>query len=354
MTSRNHQGLNQFEAFNNRIAEYQKVVGALEQIMVPIQALEKSMAPVRALENAMAPLKALDAYHSAASIRVWDRLAKLQAPLSSALQAHAASNELNVRLQKLSEMMTYNHSAIAFHQFKALSRSLDNSHVFNRLAKVYSDLSFLNSHRSQSFAHIKKLSTFQDLFPNGLPLEEALDVTEPGAASILADTDLNSVMQELDNRASEYESDPKNWDTSTIYERTGGKSITDVSTQTLLIFLNIFILILTLLSNIQDAKNAVVSINAQLPVTESFSEMREYVWKTMAGKPGDARMVTGNNVNLREGPSMKSAVILPVKKNSIVVVIGKEDRNWLQVVYEHEGYTVIGYVSTKFLKKFRK
>ena len=50
---------------------------------------------------------------------------------------------------------------------------------------------------------------------------------------------------------------------------------------------------------------------------------------------------------------MKYPVILPLKKYAVVVVLNKIDRDWLMVTYEHEGYWLDGYVSTKFLNKVR-
>lgn len=63
--------------------------------------------------------------------------------------------------------------------------------------------------------------------------------------------------------------------------------------------------------------------------------------------------MTGANVNLRAGPGMKSEVLLHLPKESIVVVLGKENRTWLLVSYEHQDYMIDGYVSTTYLKKVR-
>ena len=113
-------------------------------------------------------------------------------------------------------------------------------------------------------------------------------------------------------------------------------------------------LLLTSLCQWEQIRTSVVDLNARLPQTESFYEIRNFIRKELSGKPGDIRLVKGSKVNLREDPSMKAAVILKLPENTPVVVRGKEDRTWLWVSYEHEGYWIDGYISTKHLKKARK
>ena len=47
-------------------------------------------------------------------------------------------------------------------------------------------------------------------------------------------------------------------------------------------------------------------------------------------------------------------MILILPPDAPVVVLGKEDRTWLYVSYEHQGYMIDGYISTKRLRKVRK
>ena len=111
---------------------------------------------------------------------------------------------------------------------------------------------------------------------------------------------------------------------------------------------------LHVLNNWEAMRISLVDINARLPQTSSFSDIRRFIRSNLAGKPGDIRLVAGSDVRLRVAPGMKSAVILTLPKNAPVVVLGKEDRTWLYVSYEHEGFVLDGYVSTKFLKRTRK
>ncbi|WP_152553845.1 SH3 domain-containing protein [Bordetella bronchiseptica] len=104
----------------------------------------------------------------------------------------------------------------------------------------------------------------------------------------------------------------------------------------------------------ESARQGLVDINARLPQTESISEIRNFIRTELSGKPGDIRLIKGNQVRLREGPGMKYEVLLTLPRDTIVTVLDKENRTWLYVSYEHHGYLVDGYVSNKFLKKIRK
>jgi len=101
-------------------------------------------------------------------------------------------------------------------------------------------------------------------------------------------------------------------------------------------------------------RSNLVDLNARLPETELLADVRTFIRTEMAGKPGDFRLVTGNDVALRYEPGMKSEVILHMPQDAVVAVHGKEDRTWRLVTYEHQGILIDGYVSARFLKKTRK
>ncbi|WP_047541922.1 SH3 domain-containing protein [Pseudomonas simiae] len=111
---------------------------------------------------------------------------------------------------------------------------------------------------------------------------------------------------------------------------------------------------LVVLTNWEAVRTGLVDINARMPQTKSIAEFRRFIHSNLAGKPGDIRLVTRSDVRLRVAPGMKSTVIMTLPKYAPVVVLGKENRTWLYVSYEHEGFLIDGYISTKFLKKIRK
>ena len=112
-------------------------------------------------------------------------------------------------------------------------------------------------------------------------------------------------------------------------------------------------MILQVLIEWESVRMSLVDINARLPATENFSDVREFIRTELAGKPGDFRIVTGSNVALRVAPGTKSEVLLRLPRQAIVVVLEKEDRTWRYVSYELNGFVIDGYVSSKFLKKGR-
>ncbi|WP_141729077.1 SH3 domain-containing protein, partial [Pseudomonas putida] len=133
-----------------------------------------------------------------------------------------------------------------------------------------------------------------------------------------------------------------------------GPIFSEIPTWLLYLWLICIAPMLTVLTNWEAIRTGLVDINARIPQTHSFASLRRFISSNVAGKPGDVRLVTASSVRLRVAPGMKSDVILTLPKYAPVVVLEKEDRTWLYVTYEHEGFLIDGYVSTKFLKKIRK
>ncbi|HIE0993157.1 TPA: SH3 domain-containing protein [Pseudomonas aeruginosa] len=139
-----------------------------------------------------------------------------------------------------------------------------------------------------------------------------------------------------------------------VSSTTPKNSLTEIPTWALLVWLYILIPMASVIVHWEDLRQGLVDLNARFPQTESFAEVRNFIRTELAGKPGDIRLVKGSDVRLRLEPSMKSEVILLLPSDAPVIVLGKENRTWLFVSYEHQGYIVDGYVSTKFLKKVRR
>ncbi|PAU78384.1 SH3 domain-containing protein [Halomonas salipaludis] len=65
------------------------------------------------------------------------------------------------------------------------------------------------------------------------------------------------------------------------------------------------------------------------------------------------RIVTGEGLRLRTGPSMKSQVMTNLPLGKIIVVLDSSERAWLLVEVEIEGDRVEGWVSRRYTTKFR-
>ena len=201
-------------------------------------------------------------------------------------------------------------------------------------------------------------------------IAKAMDNLSSHASSALARASLENLLDELQERTAEASpsslivapklKEPTLKVASEALEKKDLQSLTKsrklalVPTWTLIALINSLILSAYVLENWDAIRLSIVDINSRAPNTETFSEARKYIRMELAGKPGDVRLVSGKNVNLREDPGMKSRIILSLPENSPVIVLGKEDRTWLYVSYEHQGYWIDGYVSTKHLKKIRK
>ncbi|SER21832.1 SH3 domain-containing protein [Pseudomonas cuatrocienegasensis] len=65
------------------------------------------------------------------------------------------------------------------------------------------------------------------------------------------------------------------------------------------------------------------------------------------------RIVSRDNVNLRSAAGMKSEVITQLPKGLAVAVVSRDDRDWLEVSFNRDGYVIEGWVSRKYLTRVR-
>lgn len=108
------------------------------------------------------------------------------------------------------------------------------------------------------------------------------------------------------------------------------------------------------LSQWSSVQEGVCNLNARLGPDAPFAEIRRQIRTEFCGKPAaSVRIVKGDNVNLRTEPGMKSEVITQLHKGLVVAVVSREDRDWLEVSFERDGYVIEGWVSRKFLQRVR-
>ncbi|VII92448.1 hypothetical protein [Pseudomonas sp. FG-3G] len=130
--------------------------------------------------------------------------------------------------------------------------------------------------------------------------------------------------------------------------------LSSVPTWLLYLWLLAVLPMLTALASWEDIRASIVDINARIPQTITFVGIRNFIRAELAGKPGDVRLVMRSDVRLRSAPGLKSEVLMELPKYAPVVVLEKNNRTWLFVSYEHEGFFIEGYVSSKLLRKVRK
>ncbi|WP_460052884.1 SH3 domain-containing protein [Pseudomonas sp. H1_A05] len=227
-----------------------------------------------------------------------------------------------------------------------------------------------NAHKTLSLGSMAKIIEQQRSTLGFGSIAKAMDNLSSHASSALARASLENLLDELQERTAE--ASPSNLvvapklkgltleiasdalENKDLQPLSKSRKLSPVPTWILIALIHTIILSAYVLENWDAIRLSIVDINARMPNTETFSEARKFIRTELAGKPGDVRLVSGTNVNLREDPGMKSRIILSLPKNSPVIVLGKEDRTWLLVSYEHQGYWIEGYISTKHLKRIRK
>lgn len=255
----------------------------------------------------------------------------------------------------IARMLENQHNALNALGLGSIAKMLEQQHNVHKTLGLGSMAKFIEQQRSTlGFGSIAK----------------AMDNLSSHASSALARASLENLLDELQERTAEaspssliaapnlkeltLEVAPEVPEKKDLKPLTKSRKLAPVPTWILIALINSLILSAYVLENWDAIRLSIVDINARVPNTETFSEARKYIRMELAGKPGDVRLVSGKNVNLREDPGMKSRIILSLPENSPVIVLGKEDRTWLYVSYEHQGYWIDGYLSTKHLKKIRK
>ncbi|WP_027912784.1 SH3 domain-containing protein [Pseudomonas sp. URIL14HWK12:I7] len=284
-------------------------------------------------------------------------------------QQHNAHNTLG--LGSMAKIIEQQRSALGH---GSIARMLENQNNARNALGLGSIAKMLeqqhNAHKTLSLGSMAKIIEQQRSTLGFGSIAKAMDNLSSHASSALARASLENLLDELQERTAE--ASPSNLvvapklkgltleiasdalENKDLQPLSKSRKLSPVPTWILIALIHTIILSAYVLENWDAIRLSIVDINARMPNTETFSEARKFIRTELAGKPGDVRLVSGTNVNLREDPGMKSRIILSLPKNSPVIVLGKEDRTWLLVSYEHQGYWIEGYISTKHLKRIRK
>ncbi len=107
-----------------------------------------------------------------------------------------------------------------------------------------------------------------------------------------------------------------------------------------------------------DFRESVCDIQERLHGVASLSQARKTVRGLLCESPQELannfRLVTGDGVNLREGPSMKSNIIIDLQKYTPVEVLDSSDRKWIYVRYSHGGVKLDGWINRSYLSPMSK
>ncbi len=93
------------------------------------------------------------------------------------------------------------------------------------------------------------------------------------------------------------------------------------------------------------------SIIDKKPVTRTdiLKENKNIDWDSL----NNFRIITGENVRLREKPSMKSEVIETIGKNTVVAILDKSGRQWLYVQMQSGDELITGWITRTYTKPIK-
>ncbi|ELK1249872.1 SH3 domain-containing protein [Citrobacter freundii] len=93
------------------------------------------------------------------------------------------------------------------------------------------------------------------------------------------------------------------------------------------------------------------SIIDKKPVTRTdiLKENKNIDWDSL----NNFRIITGENVRLREKPSMKSEVIETIGKNTVVAILDKSGRQWLYVQVQSGDELITGWITRTYTKPIK-
>jgi hypothetical protein len=112
------------------------------------------------------------------------------------------------------------------------------------------------------------------------------------------------------------------------------------------------------ISKWNDFRESVCDMEQRFGGFDSLAQARKAVRSALCDVPpaltSSIRLTKKDEVNLRDGPGMKEEVIMTLPKFAPLEVIDSANRDWLLVVYKHEGVEIEGWVSRKFVRPVSK
>lgn len=105
------------------------------------------------------------------------------------------------------------------------------------------------------------------------------------------------------------------------------------------------------LIGINKIETSIVSLFESKPITRTkiLSVNKDIDWNSL----NDFRIITGENIRLREKPSMKSEVIEVIGKNTVVAILDKSGRQWLYVQVQSGDELITGWITRTYTKPIK-
>lgn len=103
-----------------------------------------------------------------------------------------------------------------------------------------------------------------------------------------------------------------------------------------------------------DFRESVCDLNQRILTAPSLRHARDQVNSFLCAMPAEVsarmRLVNRDGVQLLDNPRRGSTKILPLPRSAVVEVLDSKGRNWIQVLYKHEGLEIVGWVSRSMVR----
>ncbi|WP_213733712.1 SH3 domain-containing protein [Citrobacter europaeus] len=105
------------------------------------------------------------------------------------------------------------------------------------------------------------------------------------------------------------------------------------------------------LIGINKIETSIESLFESKPITRTkiLSANKDIDWHSL----NDFRIITGENIRLREKPSMKSEIIEVIGKNTVVAILDKRGRQWLYVQVQSGDELITGWITRTYTKPIK-
>lgn len=132
---------------------------------------------------------------------------------------------------------------------------------------------------------------------------------------------------------------------------------TKLSAQALAVLLTAILIASTLYEKISqwnDFRESVCNLNQRVLTAPSQQHARDAVNSFLCVVPPEVsarmRLIDRDGVSLLDNPRRGSTKILPLPRSSVVEVLDSKGRNWVHVLYKHDGLEIVGWVSRSMVR----
>lgn len=332
------------ERYIGQSAEIQRLMETTEKLLRPSAAVQVVMEATQRIK--------LPSLQMQSFLEATDRLLQPSRELSAALVATEKMLKSSRELQELasrSEKLAHSFSQQSAASFHGLNKVIFQTESIKAMTAMRDALSFSASLKSV-------LGSLEEL--QQLPILERLSSVDHARLQALIDT---YGEEEVSYDLTETPPDLKSIEAEVFQALGAGASqqrLTAPALALLILLIGNLYLLYEGISKWNDFRESVCDIELRLRAFDSLAQALKFVRRELCDVPpalaNSIRLTRADKVNLREGPAMKREVIMTLPKFAPLEVVGSDNRDWLLVIYKHEGVEIEGWVSRKFVRPISK